>query len=109
MSTKVLNDRSLEEYYAALFTMFGSRGWEKLMEDIGRMIQLHDTLANVESNEQLWFRKGQLDQMQWLAGLRDRCEHAYNDLLATQEDEPVEGITGGRAKIVGPDARPEHE
>jgi hypothetical protein len=66
MTTAVLKDAALEEYYESLFMMFGSRGWQKLMEDVGHIAKTSDSLTGVETVEQLWFRKGQIDQILWL-------------------------------------------
>ena len=53
---KPLNDSELQEYYEALFVMYGTPGWKKLMEDVGRMLEVHNSLAGLETAEQLWFR-----------------------------------------------------
>jgi hypothetical protein len=107
MTTAVLKDAALEEYYESLFMMFGSRGWQKLMEDVGHIAKTSDSLTGVETVEQLWFRKGQIDQILWLTGFRDACERAYNALLEEQETTPQTEPTGGRAKVVDPNAQAE--
>lgn len=99
MSTQALQDKELEAYYSALFEMYGSAGWKKLMEDIGRIIETHDRLAGIESAEQLWHRHGLLEQARWLQNHQQASEFAYKSLL---EDQGVdEEVTGGRARVVG--------
>lgn len=102
---KPLNDPELQEYYEALFVMFSTLGWKKLMEDNGRMIELHNQLVGIETIEQLHFRKGQVDQMEWLKNLQEATEHAYKSLLEKQEG--VAGAAsattgGGVAKVIDP-------
>lgn len=102
MSTAALKDPELQEYYEALFLMFGTRGWTKLMEDVGRMHQTHDRLAGIETSEELWFRKGQINQMEWLLALRDASENAYKSILEEEGKEVESSVTNsGQAKIVG--------
>lgn len=96
----VLKDRALQEYYEALFVMFASPGWQKLVEDVSHMVEANDRTGGLETAEQLWFRKGELSQMQWLLGLRQRTEYTYNALLGDQENTPEEAVTGGKATVV---------
>lgn len=100
--TAVLKDRELQEYYEALFEMFGKPGWRALMEDVSRIVEANDRTGGLETAEQLWFRKGELAQMQWLISLRERIEYVYNQLLAEQENAPESAPTGGVARVVEP-------
>lgn len=100
MSAKALNDKALEEYYSALFVTYSTDGWKKLMEDCNRMLETHDKLAGIETAEQLWFRKGQIDQMAHLLNHQNAAEISYDALLSEQEGEEVSTATGGVAKVV---------
>lgn len=101
MSNAVLKDPSLEEYYQALFGMYAAPGWQKLMEDAGRMRETHDSLNGVDSAEGLWFRKGQLQMIEWLLSHRFTVEAAYASLLAEQEgDDTLLTSTTGRAQVI---------
>lgn len=105
MSAQALKDNALQEYYDALFAMYGTLGWAKLMEDNAEMIRRHDTPRDVVTVEQLYFRKGELEQMDWLSSHQQRTEAAY--ALALEEDgvnsDDVEN--GGVARIIA--AEPE--
>lgn len=95
-----LNDAALEEYYNAFFVMHSTEGWQKLMEDFGRMIEVHSSLNGVDTAEQLWFRKGQLDIMRLVFNHRSTIEYVYNGLLAEQDGkEPVQP-SDGVAKVI---------
>lgn len=100
--TAVLKDRALQDYYEALFELFAKPGWQMLTEDVSKMVEANDRTSGLDTAEQLWFRKGELSQMQWLLGLRERMEYVYNTLLAEQENAPEAAPTGGVAKIVDP-------
>ena len=99
MSTKTLKDPALQDYYEALFEMYGTKGWQMLMEDAGRMLETHDRLVGIDTSEALWFRKGELAQMEWLKGHRAAVEHAYAELIEEQDGTPSEE-TGGRAQVI---------
>lgn len=99
MSTKVLKDSALEGYYQALFEMYGSPGWQKLMEDFTRMHELHNTVAGLDTQEQLWFRKGQISIMEQVLTHQATCEASHHMLLSEQEGEQ-DAPTGGVAKVI---------
>ena len=100
MSTAVLKDKALEDYYSALFQMYGSEGWKKLMEDFGRMQELRDSVAGLENEQQLWHRHGELSMVEYVLAHQAVVEQAYASLLAEQEDEDEVLPTGGVAKVV---------
>ncbi len=95
-----LQDPALRQYYEALFAMYGSPGWKKLMEDVDYLIEQNDRVSGVDTAEQLWFRKGELNQMLWLQNNQAMVEAAYKELLDKQDGE--EPTTGGVAKVVEP-------
>lgn len=99
MTTKVLQDKELQEHYEQLFAMFGTRGWARLQRQLDEMIQSFNSVAGVNTAEELWFRKGQLDQMLWLQSFAATNEHAYNELLAQQEGGDPAPATGGKARV----------
>jgi len=100
MSTKVLKNEALEQYYSALFAMYGSAGWRMLMEDVEHMRKSHDTARGISTAEQLHFRQGELSIMDWLANHQATAEQAYASLIAEQEGEAEVAPTGGVAKVV---------
>lgn len=100
MNMKPLNDPELEEYFQALFGMYGTPGWTKLMEDMGRLQDIYDRVSNgVDSETELYFRKGQLEVVGQLLTHQARNEAAYASAIENQEGEADEP-TGGVAKVV---------
>jgi hypothetical protein len=100
MSTKVLKDAELERYYQALFDLHGMPGWKYLMEDVARMLEVHDTVNGIDTSDQLMFRKGEIAQMQWLLSRQPMLETAYAAMIAEQEGTDEVAPTGGTAKVV---------
>lgn len=96
-----LKDAALEEYFQALFEMYGTDGWRKVQEDVGRMIEVHDRVRGLAA-EDVRFRQGQIDVLDWIITHQARSEQAYVSLLEDEQDSPVEQPTGGVAKVVGP-------
>ena len=80
--------KELQEYYEARFTMMATQGWVQLMEDVDVMLKATDTLAGVETPEQLQFKKGELSILHWLKNLRNSSTEVYDQLQ--QEDDDAE-------------------
>ena len=73
--------KELQEYYEARFNMTASKGWLDLLEDLEIMISATDTLAGVETEQQLHFRKGEMSILNWLKNLRDASIEVYDQLV----------------------------
>lgn len=96
---KPLKDADLEEYFQALFAMYSTLGWTKILEDMTRMKDILKDAETIDNRDELWFRKGQLDIINQILTHRARSEAAYASALEEQEgtaDEP----TGGVAKVI---------
>ena len=61
-------DKELQQYYEDRFTMFTTKGWKDLVEDI-------------QDEKTLFARKGELRIMNWLINLKDVSEQAHQDLV----------------------------
>ena len=99
-----LKDKGMQEYYDALFQMYGTPGWRMLMEDTEHMLRRHDTPRDLASSDELWFRRGELAQMDWLATHQQRTEAAYALALEEQGSDAADVETGGTARIVDAEA-----
>lgn len=96
-----LKDAELEQTFQDLFEMYPTAGWKRILEDMERLREFYDRVMDVDTQEQLWFRKGQLDIIQQIITHQARNEAGHALALQEQEgaaDEP----TGGRATIVDP-------
>ncbi len=73
-------DASLIEYYEERFRMFGSPAWKQLIEDVVRMHTATNDLRNLKTSEDLHFKRGELNIMEWILNLEEMSTKAYNDL-----------------------------
>ena len=73
----------LQKFYDDAFDMMSTQGWKDLMEDILKVKNSYDTLSSVTETHTWDFRRGQMDILNWLYGLKGSYEQTYTDL---QED-----------------------
>lgn len=73
-------DKELQRYYEDAFSMMVTQGWQDLMEDVLRIKNSYDKLSAVTETQPLDFRRGQLDILEWLYGLKGLYESAYEEL-----------------------------
>ena len=73
-------DKDLDKYYSDRFTLFMQQGWKDFIED---METLKEPLLNIKSlktQDELQFRKGQLDILDWVLSLQYMSHKAYKEL-----------------------------
>lgn len=78
--------KELQDYYENRFSMMATQGWQDLLEDLEIMIKATDTLAGIDSEQQLHFKKGEMSILNWLKNLRDASAEVYDQLQAEEED-----------------------
>lgn len=71
----------LQAYYDARFSTMATQGWQDLVDDATEMFKAVNNLAPVVNEQDLYYRKGQLDILQWLLSLRDSSAAAYEQLI----------------------------
>ena len=79
-----LKDRNLQDYYESLQTMFATKGWEYLAEDLMALYNAANTLAGIKTQSDLDFRLGQVDILAKITAQPTVVSAAYDMLL---EDE----------------------
>ncbi len=79
-------NRELQDYYEERFSMMASKGWKDLMEDIELMLESTDTVSGVDTEQQLWYRKGEISIMTWLKNLRESSTEVYEQLQKEEEN-----------------------
>ena len=79
-------EQSLERFYENAFSMMSTEGWADLMEDIERVKNSYDKLSAVTETHPLDFRRGQLDILNWLYGLKGLYEKAWEELQSQEEE-----------------------
>jgi hypothetical protein len=73
-------DKALQDYYENRFEMMSSIGWKDLIEDATEMLNEYGNINNLNSEADLFFRKGQVDILTWLVSLKDVSERAWEEL-----------------------------
>lgn len=70
----------LQKFYEEAFSMMATQGWLDLMEDVKKIADSYDKLSSVTETHSLDFRRGQMDILNWLLGLRAAYEETYDQL-----------------------------
>ena len=78
-------DKELDKFYSEAFSMMATLGWKDFMEDIQKVKTNYNDLSTVTDTQELYFRKGQLDILNWLLGLKSSYEKTYEDLQTAEE------------------------
>ena len=78
--------KELQDYYENRFSMMATQGWKDLLEDLEIMIKATDTLAGIDSEQQLYFKKGEMSILNWIKNLRDASAEVYDQLQADEAD-----------------------
>lgn len=70
----------LKEYYENRFTTMTTKGWLDFIQDTQEIFDSYNKLSNISSPDELWFKKGQLDILQWVLSLKTASEQTYEEL-----------------------------
>lgn len=73
-------DIQLQKYYEDRLSMMGGTAWKELVEDVQEMYNSTNNIVNIPNENMLHFRKGELSIMNWILGLRDLTDKAYEEL-----------------------------
>lgn len=60
--------------------MMGSNGWKDLIDDVQALHDSYDKVNSIASPDDFYFRKGQLDILQWILSLKAVSEQTYEEL-----------------------------
>jgi hypothetical protein len=66
--------------------MMATKGWQDLVEDLELMLQSTDTIKGVDTEQQLWFRKGEISIMNWIKNLKESSTEVYEQLQEESEN-----------------------
>ena len=73
-------DQELQKYYDDRFSMFVTPGWNDLLEDLKVMLEQYEDITKIGDEQTLWYRKGQVDILQYLLGLKSITEKTFEEL-----------------------------
>lgn len=83
-------DKQLEKYYEERFSTMATVGWKDFIEDTTNIFNAINKVAPIQNELDLFFRKGQLDILQWVLSLKESTEQAYEQ-LQTSSGEASDG------------------
>ena len=72
-------NKELQQYYEDRFTMFTTKGWKDLVEDIEK-IKATIKIEDIQDEKTLFARRGELRIMNWLINLKTVSEQTHKDL-----------------------------
>ena len=70
----------LLKYYEERFSMMTTQGWKDMIEDLEALKKNYETVSNIKSPDELYFRKGQLDIIYWVLNLKEVSEESFENL-----------------------------
>jgi hypothetical protein len=73
-------DKTLAKYYEERFSTMTTQGWKQFLEDVQGIFDAVNKVAPIQTELDLYFRKGQLDILQWVLTLKESSEQAYEAL-----------------------------
>lgn len=73
-------DKELQKYYDDRFSMFVTPGWKDLLEDLKIMLEQYEDITKIGDEQTLWYRKGQVDILQYLLSLKAITEKTFEEL-----------------------------
>lgn len=69
------------EFYERRFDLFALKGWTDLIDDLDTLKQQLQDLSQIRTEQDLWYRKGQLEMVNYLIQLKTLTEQAYEELI----------------------------
>ena len=69
------------EFYERRFDLFALKGWTELIDDLDTLKQQLQDLSQIRTEQDLWYRKGQLEMVNYLIQLKTLTEQAYEELI----------------------------
>lgn len=73
-------DQELQQYYEERFSTMSTKGWNDFIEDVQTLHNSYNSVASIGSPDDFYFRKGQLDILQWILNLKAVSEQTYEEL-----------------------------
>jgi hypothetical protein len=72
-------DKETEKYVEAMYEMFRTKGWKELLEDLSKSKEECNSVEATKDNDDLQFRKGQLDIIAFVTSLETQVELLVNE------------------------------
>lgn len=73
-------DSLLQKYYEDRFSTMSTKGWHDFIDDVTELKKPLENIPTIKTVEDLYFRQGQLDIINWVLSIRGISEMAYEEL-----------------------------
>ena len=85
-----MTDNELELYFRKMNGLFRNEGWQTLLEDLKVNIPIINSVENTKDENDLYFRKGQLNILGTLLNLEETTKRGQEESLREEEDPIME-------------------
>jgi len=75
-----LNDIELKNFYERRFDLFLQESWKDLIEDLEELSKTAGDITRCEDLSDLWYKRGQLDIINYLINLEELTKQSYGEL-----------------------------
>lgn len=75
-----MNDTELRDFYERRFDLFVHDAWKELIEDFEALGKTTGDITRCDDLADLWYRRGQLDMINYLINLEELTKQAYEEL-----------------------------
>lgn len=82
-------DNKLEKFYENQFGLFLNEGWKDFVEDVKNLISTM-TIETVNNEQELYFRKGQKDILNWVLQRQGLISDSYEQLLREESEDETD-------------------
>lgn len=84
-----MTDNELELYFRKMNGLFRNEGWQALLEDLKVNIPIINSVENTKDENDLYFRKGQLNILGTLLNLEETTKRGQEESLREEEEDPL--------------------
>ena len=69
------------EFYERRFDLFALDGWKELVEDFAKLKETLQDISHISTEQDLWYKRGQIEMINYLVQLKTLTEQAYEELI----------------------------
>ena len=74
-------DKKLQEYYENQFELFAHPGWKEVINKVDELFDHYNDIEHCTDENNLQYRKGQLDILRWLSTWENSVKETYDGLI----------------------------
>ena len=74
------------DFYERRFDLFTLKGWEDLVEDFTKLKEQLQDISHISTEQDLWYKRGQIEMINYLVQLKTLSEQAYEELISEDSE-----------------------